>query len=453
MITRTSELKQLQKVYEEPRNSLVLLYGSTRSDKELLIREFVQDKKYFYYRARNASVDEQLRQFKAQVEAEYDVKLQKNTYDEGFTRIKSGDSSRLVVIIDEFQTIAKKDPSFFSSILKLKKKLLYPGPVMIILLNSSIAWTREDMEDALGDDVDAIDTTISLSEVGFLEIVRAFPKYSVADCVSVYGVLDGVPEYLNRWDGNRSIRDNICALILDRRGFLHSEAESFIGNELRELSVYDTILASMARGNEKLNDLYVDTGYSRAKISVYLKNLATFDIIEKTVSFETGGWDNTVKGVYRIRQPFVDFWFHFVYPHLSELTMMSPAEFYDRYIENELKKYLRRYFPAVCREYLELMNRVGKVSINVRKMGTWIGKSGTIDIIGQDDELDYVVGICNWDEPELTFDSYQDLLNNMKLAKIHARTMYLFSATSFDGKLRELEKNENTVVLVDMTEL
>lgn len=453
MINRTTELKQLQKIYEEPRNGLVLLYGSSRSDKELLIREFVRDKKFFYYRGRNASTDEQLAQFNAQIEREYDVKLQKNTYDEGFTRIKSGDSSKLVVVIDEFQTIAKKDPSFFESVLKLKKKLLYPGPVMIILLNSSIAWTREDMEECLGEGVNAIDVTISLAEVGFLETVRSFPKYSVADCVSVYGILGGVPEYINRWDGNRTIRENICSLILDRRGFLHDEAERFIGSELRELSVYDTILASMARGNEKLNDLYVDTGYSRAKISVYLKNLATFDIIEKTVSFETGGWENTVKGVYRIKQPFVDFWFRFIYPHLSELTLMAPTEFYDTFIEKDLSAYLRRYFPAVCTEYLELMNRVGKVSINVRKMGTWVGKSGTIDIVGQDDELDYVVGICNWDEPKLTFERYQDLLSNMKLAKIHARTMYLFSATSFDDRLKELEAKENTVVLVDMTEL
>ncbi len=38
-----------------------------------------------------------------------------------------------------------------------------------------------------------------------------------------------------------------------------------------------------------MNDLYRTTGFSRAKISVYMKNLAAFDIIQKVVSFETGG--------------------------------------------------------------------------------------------------------------------------------------------------------------------
>ena len=96
-------------------------------------------------------------------------------------------------------------------------------------------------------------------------------------------------------------------------GYLFAEAERYIGSELRELSVYDTILASIASGHEKLNDLFLDTGYSRAKISVYMKNLAAFDVIEKVVSFETGGWDHAKKGVYHI-QSFCEFLVYFYLP-------------------------------------------------------------------------------------------------------------------------------------------
>lgn len=73
---------------------------------------------------------------------------------------------------------------------------------------------------------------------------------------------------------------------------MYNKAENIIGASLRELSVYDTILACIAGGCDKLNDLYLKTGFSRAKISVYMKNLAASDIIEKAVSFETGGWEN-----------------------------------------------------------------------------------------------------------------------------------------------------------------
>lgn len=42
-------------------------------------------------------------------------------------------------------------------------------------------------------------------------------------------------------------------------------AEQLIAAELRELSVYETILYYIASGYDKLNELHLKTGYSRAK--------------------------------------------------------------------------------------------------------------------------------------------------------------------------------------------
>jgi hypothetical protein len=234
---------------------------------------------------------------------------------------------------------------------------------------------------------------------------------------------------------------------------MYDEAETFISTELRELAVYDTILASLARGNEKLNDLYLDTGYSRAKISVYMKNLASFDVVERVVSFETGGWENAKKGMYAIKHNYVNFWFHFVYPNLSDLFFMTPEEFYDAHIAGELENYLHRYFVKVCREYLSLMNRMGKVPVKMKKMGIWLGKTGTIDIIGQDEARNSVVGICNWSREYLPYEQYEELLETMKKARIHANTIYLFSAREFDPRLQQLAEEHTDIVLVDMKEL
>ncbi len=453
MIGRPGERKRLESIYEMEGNQMIVLYGRRGCQKEALIRDFVSDKKVFYYRGRNASPMEQLRQLQNEVKEQYQVSLVKDSYDECFNRIKSGDASKLVVVIDEFQDIVKKDSSMFASLVKLKGKRLYPGPVMIILMNSSVAWTDREMKDCLGEEYKRIDDLIKLEDVKFIDIVRAFPSYSVAECTQTYGILGGVPAYLNRWNGKKSIRENICNNILDPNGFLFEEAEGFIRSELRELSVYDTILASVAAGNEKLNDLYKDTGYSRAKISVYIKNLTAFDVMEKVVSFETGGWDNAKKGIYRIGNNYVNFWFKFVYPHLSDLYVLSPESFYDQYIARELDDYLNRYFVQVCTEYLQLLNLIGKVPIKMVKTGTWIGKSGTIDIIGQNEIRENVVGICNWREKELTFEAYEALLDNMKKAKITAKTCYLFSAKTFDEQLKALAKQNPEVILVDMNEL
>lgn len=453
MLKRGYELKELEGIYSEARNQMVLLYGSHRSGLSELVKDFIKGKKNFYYMAANASEEQQLFLLRDEIQDKYEVKIQKNTYDECFNRIKSGDPSKLIVVIDEFQRIAKRDIRFFESLIKLKEKKLYPGPVMILLINRDLTFAREDIDECLGSAAGSIDYKIELKDYRFLDLVREFKDYSVDESVRAYGIFGGVNDYLDLLNPKKSVKENVCDLVLNKNGALSTEAEDYIGRQLRELSVYDTILYSMAKGNEKLNDLYRDTGYSRAKISVYLKNLAAFDVVEKVVSFDTGGWDHTKKGVYRIKNRFIEFWFCFVYPHQSDLFSMSPEEFYDKYIEDKLDEFLGRAFVLVCSEYLELLNGMGKLPIQVEKSGTWIGKEGTIDIIGQSDDREHVVGICNWVDNELKMVEYERLMDNVKLARLSPKAVYLFSSKNFDIRLKALEATDNKVTLVDMSQL
>ena len=453
MVVRHTELKKMEQLYDENGNQLVILYGREGCDKEAFIRLFCKGKKYFYYRARRASAQEQCMQLGHEIEKQYELSLSKYSYTEFFNRIRSGNASKLVVIIDEFQYIAKRDEEFFKAVLKLKAKRLYPGPVMIVLASSSIAWVEQELEERLGDGMKKVNETIKLDELKFIDMVRSYPEYSVSDCVKAYGILGGVSSYMNRWNSKKDIRSNICKNILSPNGYLFAEAERFIGSELRELAIYDTILAALAAGHRKLNDLFNVTGFSRAKISVYMKNLAAFEVIEKVSSFETGGWENAQKGIYQIRSNYVNFWFRFVYPHLSDLYMMTAEEFYDSYIGPDLDDYMNRYFIQVCMEYLELLNMVDKLPIKMRKAGTWVGKTGNIDIIAQDVARNNLIGLCNWSKPQLTYEMCEKLFDTMKKAKLKSDYYYLFSAKSFDDKLLEKAKEDQRLVLVDMTQL
>lgn len=451
---KQSELKRLKDLYAESGNQLVVMYGPLDCEKEALIRAFIETKKHFYYRARKASAKEQLVMMGEEIEQKFETRLQKYTYDEYFNRVKSGNPSKLVVVIDEFENIVKKDTSFMESILKLKNRRLYPGPVMIILASSSIIWTEQDMPEAIGEEaLSKIDARIKIPNLNFLEVVRAFPELPVSDAIKVYGVLGGVPGYLKYWKKRKSFKQNICDLILSEDGYFFKKAEELVSSELRELSVYNTILMAIAKGENKLNDLHHYTEFSRPKISVYMKNLSQFDIIEKVVSFETGGWDNAKKGVYRIKDTYINFYYRFVYPHLSDLYMMSPEDFYDTYIEKELDDYLNRYFINVCMEYLSLLNQIHRLPFAVTKMGTWVGKTGNIDIIAQSEDRRNIVGLCNWKNEEFDLAMCKELFESMVKAKITSNHIYLFSAKSFSEDVKELAKIDKRFELIDMNEL
>ncbi len=453
MITRKTEIQELEKYFEGEENHLILLYGREGSEKEDLLRTFAKNKPFFYYRCANASEKQQKELLGKKIEADYDVKLPEYTYEHFFDRIRSGNEKKLVLVFDEFQYLVKKDEEFLSHLIKLKKKQYYPGPVLIILATSSLVWVNKDVPLLPNQFEKQLDAKVMLPDDTFLDVVRHFPKYTTSESVQIYGIIGGVPEYVRRWDGTLSVKENVCKHILSKDGFLFGAAERFIASELRELAVYQTILASLASGNNKLNDLFLDTGFSRAKISVYMKNLMEFEVIEKVVSFETGGWENTKKGVYRISNTFVNFWFHFVYPHLSELYTIEPEKFYEKYIERELDAYLTRYFIDVCSEYLDLLNQIEKLPIKIAKMGTWIGKKGNIDIIAQNHARNSIVSLCNWSGTQISTKMVDELRERMKLAHVSADYLYLFSARGFDMDLSALAKKDDTIVLIDMNEL
>jgi hypothetical protein len=453
MKAKTTDLKKLEEYYAKAGNHLLILYGQKGCGMKQLITEFTQGKKTFCYRCRQASPELQSRMMGEELQRQFDMKLQRHTYDEYFNRIKTGDPSKLVIVIEEAQYLLKKDPEFAKSLIKLRMKRLYPGPVLTILTTSSLVWARNEAAGHFGEDAKHIDEFYHVENLNFLEMTRACPTLSVAECIRLYGVVGGVPDYLKRWNFDADFKENVCSQILSDTGFLYREAEDLISAELRELSVYNTILATIASGQNKLNDLFHETGFSRAKISVYMKNLGQFDIVEKLVSFETGGWENTKKGVYQIKNTFVNFWFKFVYPHMTDLDFMEPSVFYDTYIAPELDQYLNRYFRDVCMEYLMILNQMGKLPFPIHKMGTWVGKEGSIDIIAQSSDRQNIIGFCNWNAPEMTMAMCEDMATAMEQARLSSEHYYLFSATDFEPALKQYVLRDPSFILIDMKEL
>lgn len=452
MIERKAELHCLEQLYGQSGNQILVLYGRKDNQGRQLVQEFCRGKRAFYYYAPEVSAKAQKDRMGREIADYYQISVSDEKYDTYFKRIRSGDGSKLVLVIEEFQNILKKDKQFLDSLVKLRDKKLYPGPVMVLLCSSDVSWVEQELPELFGNMSRKLRGMMKLGELRFMELVKCFPDYNFRQNVEVYGIVGGVPEFLRHWDPNENQKVNICRNILSPDGYFHNKAEELIRSQLRELSVYHTILEAMASGKRKLNELYQGTGFSRAKISVYLKNLMAFDVVEKVYSFETGGWENAQKGLYQIKDTFINFWFKFVYPHLSELYRIGPEEFYEKHIAGELETYLNRYFIKLCMEYLEYLNHEHKLPLELHKMGTWVGKKGNIDIIAQNSVRENLICLCNWSKPELTFEMCQELFASMEQAKVAANFYYLFTATSFDKKLVKMVSKDSRILLVDMNQ-
>ena len=308
------------------------------------------------------------------------------------------------------------------------------------------------MVSKIGDAAYELSGLLKVKELGFEYLKEYFSNYSTTQCIEVYSVLGGFPGLWKYFSDRLSVSENICKNLLDKSSFLFGEGERIVREELREVSVYNTILASLAAGKNKLNALYDHTQFSRAKISVYLKNLMELEIVEKVFSYDSDGRENAQKGIYRICNHLVDFYYTYMYPNMSQLSMEPALSFYNEFVSNSFKSYTARYFGKVCGQYIEKQNEKGKLPFYAEEMGEWVGKAGLIDVIAEGEEKALIAG-CNWDKPMYTYDDYEWLVFCAKQACVEPDYIYLFSVERFDEKLALEAKVKRTLRLITAKEL
>ncbi len=450
---RTAELKHLNSYYDQEGSQIMVVYGQRNVGKTELLKTFVQDKPNYYYLARSASEREQQYQWGREL-GRKDIKLPKYpSFSEIFQSLIIEKESKKVIIIDEFQYIVRNSDSFMRDLVSFVHSYWQAQNVMIILSSSSIGWIENSMINKIGDAAYELSSFLKVKELAFEHMMEFFPGFSMEQCIEGYAVLGGIPGLWEHFNDKLSMKENICRFILDPHALLRQEGQRIVEEELRETNVYNSILASIAAGNHKLNDLYLHTDFSRAKISVYLKNLMELEIVEKVFSYDSEGKENTQKGIYRISNHFVDFYFTYLYPNLTEFETMMPTEFYKKYIMPTFRTYVAEYFKTVCRQHIEKWNQWGQLPIAIDRIGEWVGKLGSIDVVAQNEKGQTIVSICNWDKPMMRYDDYEWLLFCCKEAKIPADYIYLFSVRRFDEKLNLEAKVKSNLKLVSLEDM
>lgn len=453
VLGRTSELKYLNTCYDREGSQIMVVYGEKNVGKTALLDEFVQDKPHSYYCARPASEREQRYRWGLELKPEAFGAPGYPAFGEILRSALGEETDKKVIIVDEFQYIVKAGNEFMDELIAFVHDSWQGTRVMVVLCSSSIGWVENSMITRIGEAAYEISGFLKIKELSFETMMEFFPGFSMEQCIEAYAVLGGIPGLWAHFNDKISVRENICRYILGKNAFLNREGQRIMEEELRETGVYNTILASIAAGKHKLNELYLHTDFSRAKISVYLKNLMELELVEKIFSYDTEGKANTQKGIYRIKNHFVHFYFTYLYPNLSSLEQLAPDQFYKRYIAPYFKSYVAEYFKTVCRQHVEKLDKWGRLPVEIDRMGEWVGKLGTIDVIAQSEEGVTLIGICNWEKNIMSYADYEWLLFCAEKAKLRADYIYLFSVKHFDEKLNLEAKMKQNLKLISMNEM
>ena len=447
-IGRDSEINTLNEYTERTGNQLLILYGKPGLGKTTLLQQFLRDKEdTSYLESIPLSEREQLFQWSKMLTEQGNDLPAYCSFEDIFNAI----SDKKILIFDEFQYLCKNSSAFMDALFSFLE--FSEQENFVILCSSSIEWIENSMIHKIGLRAKQISGFLKLKELSFLNFIQYFRHFTFEECIEGYAILGGVPFLWEQIDSGKNLQDNIEDVLLSSGSALYEYGERTVARELRETAVYNTILCALASGIRKLNDLYIHTGFSRAKISVYLKNLMELGIVYKEFSYDTEGRINTQKGIYGISDHYVEFTYRFLLPYRQEQRELSSSQFYQKRIFPYIKKYTAEYFTIICKEYMELQNQSGRLPIHCIRTGKWIGKVGTIDFVAQDVEHKNILGLCNWERPMMRYADYEWLLFCAKQAKLTGDYIYLFSAGGFDEQLRFAAGSKKNIYLLTLENL
>ncbi len=452
LVGRDEQLTALQKMFGKNSSSIVVLYGKTGIGKTSLAKEFMKNKDSFYYSAIPAAADE-ARLFMANcVYGPSELNAYLTGYEDIFAGITKDNRVKKVIVIDEFTHIVRSDKDFVDSIVKMVKNQADYGRVMVVLISSSISYVEAN-RNKLFKEVAMMTTYMKLNELSFMDTMRFFANYSIEDCIKYYGITGGHPQYISKLSKKQPLVENICRNILSQGAYLNDAGHSFVQEELRETALYNTILGCLASGMNKINDIYNYTGFGRDKISVYLKNLIERGIVEKVYSYDISGKETIKKGSYRVVPGYLEFWYKYIYPNQTAMSLMEQEEFYNTYIQPDINEFANEAFIGVCTEYMELLEAHGGLNIRTVRKSRVYEKDVRIDIIREDADGMSAIGYCDFSSKVMDEEVFAKVLENAKEAQLNAAYYYLFARAGFSEGLKDLSQREQNIVLVDIRDL
>ena len=444
-VGRKKELKFLEDNFAGMANKLLVVYGHKGVGKSSLMLNFAADRRYHYYSAGPCAECEQLLLWgNALGEKTAD-------FDAVFESIRVKLQGKHLIVIDEFQNLIRYSENFMPALIKYIKS--ENVRCMVVLVSSSISFVETDFVPRVGSMALNISSFYKLNELGFMDCVNYFKDYTTRQCMEIYSITGGMPAYWNALDPGASVEENIIKHILSPSGMLYYEGERIVSAELRELNVYSTLLNCLSGGMNKLNELHTHSGFSRAKISVYLKNLMERELVEKVFPYDNASGLNAKKGVYRISMRLLVFYFRFMFSKRSDLEMLTPEELYRKHVERQIREFHQGNFCKVCGEYLEILNQNNMLPIKVSERGEWVGKNGTIDIVMQDEEDECLLAFCDWMSDEIDTDRLKSYLATAKEARLTPDHLYIFATGRFSDELKDHAANNSFLKLVDIDTL
>lgn len=463
-IDREEELKLLQELYTSSRFEFLVLYGRRRIGKTTLLREFSKDKNAIYFSSQEKNDSLNLSDFSSIVQSCFtgssygDFAGWQNLFN--YIGDKAVEEKRIMLIIDEFPYLAMENPSI-KSILQHTIDLSWKTKnIFLVLCGSSVSFMESDVLGSKSPLYGRATSVVELKGFDYYTSSKFFPDYTNEEKLAAYGILGGIPTYLEQFDSKKTIIENIADKILKTGVFLKDEPQTLLKMELREPGIYNSILEIIAEGSNKISIISDKIHEENQKCSKYLSTLQTIRIVKKAVP--AGETEASRKTIYRICDIYFQFWYRFLFKNRSRYEIIGPEAAAEEIMKPEsFSLYMGEIFERICCEYMLREAKASRLPIIPDCIGKWWGanqstrKQDDVDILVLDRRNQEAI-FCECKYRNVLFDKseFVDLVTaSNAFPEIKKKFFYLFSKSGFSDWVIGESRRRDDMKLITIDDL
>lgn len=457
-IDRIDELATLEREYQHTHSSLVVIYGRRRVGKTALITKFISDKPNVFFLASEESETSNRKIFKDKIADFTNNALLKNVnvdnWDILFSEfVKHIPGTKKILVIDEFQYLCKANRSFSSILQRIWETELKGKNIMLILCGSHMSMMESETLNYSSPLYGRRTAQILLRQIPFRFYSEFYPNRSEEELCLFYSVTGGVPKYMEQFTAYTDIYTAIKENILDRNSFLYDEPNFLLRNELGEVGTYYSIIKTIATGHRKLSKIAESMEEKQSNLSAYLQTLINLDILEREVPITENNPDKSKKGLYRIKDNYILFWFKFIYPNISLIESGHADAVLEQIRQNFIVNHAAHIYEDICQEKLRTINGSEKLGFLYNQIGRWWDNNHEIDLVALNSTgKEILFGECKFRQQKMDVDVLEQLIAKTAYVSWNRddriEKFVLFSISGYSDKLIALANARGDVILV-----
>jgi uncharacterized protein len=400
-IGRGRELKVLDGEWARPGGAFVPVYGRRRVGKSALLLQWLAARRGLYQVGKVAPAELQIRELLEAAASALNEPLlataAARSWREAFEHLERAwkSDARFVIILDEFQWMVQASPELPSVLQELWDRRWKKSPrFMLVLCGSYVGFMEREVLGKKSPLFGRRTAQIHLQPFSWPEASAFHRHWSLQQRAEAYFICGGIPQYLETFEADRSVRANIEATLLHEFAPLYREPEFLLREELREVEKYHAVLFAIADGNLTQKDIARATGLPERSLHYWLEQLVQLGYVARRHPV-TGGAKNRRQVRFVLDDALLRFWFRFVFPHRSAVARLGPSAAYLELIKPHLESYFGQCFERLCRESLPWLYAAEGVAADA-EIGEYWDPTVQIDVVGARTDGVVDLGECKW---------------------------------------------------------